>query len=139
MSPQGQLILHVVAHQRVILVSTPLLTTKLYTPPPRSNLVSLKISSRFSPMKVKGGSARCTKCGACEKMCPMDIRITDYIMNEKRILLTEYSLCQTCIRICAKDALKLSFGFDVGGKELLQERTQLAKNVGAQLKDVVQN
>ena len=90
-------------------------------------------------MKVKGDSARCTECGACEKMCPMDIRITDYIMNEKRILSTECSLCQTCISICAKDALKLSFGFDVGGKELLQERTQLTKNVGAQLKDVVQN
>jgi hypothetical protein len=29
-------------------------------------------------------------------------------------------LCQTCITVCTQDALKLSFGFDLGGKELLR-------------------
>jgi len=38
------------------------------------------------------------------------------------VLSTERSLCQTCVTVCAKDALKLSFGFDVGGKDLLRER-----------------
>jgi hypothetical protein len=39
-----------------------------------------------------------------------------------RVLSTECSLCQTCISVCAKDALRLSFAVDVGGKELLREK-----------------
>jgi ferredoxin len=54
----------------------------------------------------------------------MDIRISDYILNNQRVLSTECSLCQTCITVCAPDALKLSFGFDLGGRELLREREQ---------------
>jgi ferredoxin-type protein NapH len=48
------------------------------------------------------------------------VRISDYILNNERVLSTECSLCQTCITVCAKDALKLSFGFDLGGKDLLR-------------------
>ena len=55
-------------------------------------------------------------------MCPMDIRIVDYIKHGERVLSTECSLCQTCITVCAQDTLKLSFGFDLGGKEWLRER-----------------
>ena len=29
------------------------------------------------------------------------------------------------VTVCAKDALKLSFGFDLGGKDLLREREQV--------------
>jgi ferredoxin len=52
----------------------------------------------------------------------MDIRISDYVLNHQRVLSTECSLCQTCITVCSQDALKLSFGFDMGGKELLREQ-----------------
>jgi len=52
----------------------------------------------------------------------MDVRIPDYILNGKRVLSTECSLCQTCITVCARDALKLSFGFDLGGQDLLRQR-----------------
>jgi polyferredoxin len=86
--------------------------------------VFLKATSRFSLLKIEGDMEKCNECGACVKMCPMDIRIPDYIMHGQRVLSTECSLCQTCITVCARDALKLSFGFDLGGKELLRERTQ---------------
>jgi ferredoxin len=52
----------------------------------------------------------------------MDVRVPDYILKGQRVLSTECSLCQTCITICPKDALKLSFGFDLGGKDLLRQR-----------------
>jgi ferredoxin-type protein NapH len=84
--------------------------------------VPLKVTSRFSLMKISGEDAKCNDCGACVKMCPMDIRIPDYIHNNERVLSTECSLCQTCITVCAPEALKLSFGFDMGGKELFRER-----------------
>jgi len=95
--------------------------------------VPLKITSRFSIIKIGQSTAECNDCDACEKLCPMDVRISDYILNGQRILSTECSLCQTCITVCAQDALKLSFGFDLGGKDLLRERTpkQSAKVVAA--------
>ncbi|MCX6030708.1 MAG: 4Fe-4S binding protein [Chloroflexi bacterium] len=84
--------------------------------------VPLKLTSRFALLKIKGDAAKCTACHACEKQCPMDIRISDYTAAGTRVLSTECSLCQTCITVCPKDALKLSFGFDLSGKDLLRER-----------------
>jgi hypothetical protein len=52
----------------------------------------------------------------------MDIRIPEYVRDNQRVLSTECSLCQTCITVCAKETLSLSFGLDVGGHELLRER-----------------
>ena len=84
--------------------------------------VPLKITSRFSIIKIGGEAGRCNDCGACVKICPMDIQVPGYILNHTRVLSTECSLCQTCITVCAPGALRLSFGLDVGGKELLRER-----------------
>lgn len=84
--------------------------------------VPLKLTTRFSLLKVKGDAALCNSCDACVKLCPMDIRIPDYILSGERVLSTECSLCQTCISVCPHDALKLSFALDVGGKERLQGR-----------------
>ena len=89
--------------------------------------VPLKVTSRFSLIKIGQGAGDCNDCDACEKMCPMDIRISDYILNGQRVLSTECTLCQTCITVCSQDALKLSFGFDMGGKELLHELPVVSK------------
>ena len=90
--------------------------------------VPLKITSRFSLLKIGGEAGKCNGCGACTKSCPMDIRVNEYVTNGERVLSTECSLCQTCITVCTQDALKLSFGFDLGGKELLRERGRAAQN-----------
>lgn len=84
--------------------------------------VPLKLTTRFSIIKIGQGAGQCNDCDACEKMCPMDVRISDYILNGQRVLSTECSLCQTCITVCAQNALKLSFAFDLGGKDLLRLR-----------------
>lgn len=86
--------------------------------------VPLKMTSRFSLLKIGQGTGHCNDCGACEKMCPMDVRISDYILNGQRVLSTECSLCQTCITVCAQDALKLTFGFDISKQDLLSERVR---------------
>ena len=85
--------------------------------------VPLKLTTRFSVIKSGQGSGTCNDCDACEQTCPMDIRISDYVLRGQRVLSTECSLCQTCVTVCAQDALKLSFGFDLGGKDLLRQRT----------------
>jgi ferredoxin-type protein NapH len=84
--------------------------------------VPLKITSRFSLLKIGSTDKECNDCGACVKMCPMDVLIPEYSLNGERVLSTECSLCQTCITVCAREALKLSLGFDLGGKDLQRER-----------------
>lgn len=86
--------------------------------------VPLKITSRFALLKISGEAEKCNNCKACEKMCPMNVRVPEYILDHKRVLSTECSLCQTCITVCPRDALKMSFGFDLGGLDLLRERKQ---------------
>jgi ferredoxin-type protein NapH len=81
--------------------------------------VLLKTGSRFALLKIAGIPQRCDRCNVCVERCPMNIRIPDYILNGKRVLSTECTLCQTCINICPQAALKLSVGCDRGGEELL--------------------
>ena len=84
--------------------------------------VFLKATSRLSLLKIEAEREKCTECGACVTICPMDIQLLDYIRSGQRILSTECMLCQTCITVCAEDALKVSFGLDLGGKERLRVR-----------------
>jgi polyferredoxin len=86
--------------------------------------VPLKLMSRFALLKVKGDPEKCNERQECVKVCPMDIRITDYIKRGERVLSTECILCQACINVCPDDALRLSFGLDRGGNEQLRERTR---------------
>ena len=78
-----------------------------------------KFPSRFSMLKVEGAAEKCTACEACDKMCPMDIQISQYTQSGQRVLSTECILCNECVDVCAHDALKISFGFDFGNRELL--------------------
>ncbi len=81
--------------------------------------VLLKTGSRFALVKIAGEASRCDRCNACQELCPMNIRVQDYILNGERVLSTECTLCQTCINVCPHDVLRLSVGLDVGGKELI--------------------
>jgi ferredoxin-type protein NapH len=86
--------------------------------------VPLKLTSRFALLKVAGDHLdRCDHDEACVKVCPMDVRVVDYIMSGERVLSTECILCQECITVCDQGVLKLSFGLDMGGKDLLVERS----------------
>lgn len=71
-----------------------------------------KIPARFALLKIAGNAEKCTDCGACNKMCPMDINISGYIQKGQRVLSSECIMCQECINVCAKDALFTNFGVD---------------------------
>ncbi len=81
----------------------------------------LKIGSRLALLKVKGNPVKCNVCGVCEEVCPMDIRIRDFIIAGTRVLSTECIFCQSCVRACPQDALRVTIGIDVGGYEFLHE------------------
>jgi ferredoxin-type protein NapH len=79
--------------------------------------VPLRATSRFSLVKIDGTDEYCGDCEACVEMCPMNIRIKDYLHQGTRILSSECIMCLSCVHICPHDALKLSVGLDVGGRE----------------------
>ena len=82
----------------------------------------LKVTSRFSLLKIEGDREKCTQCGACNKTCPMDINIMAYINNAERVLSTECIFCLTCTTACPEGILEDTLKWDVGGKEYLQRR-----------------
>jgi len=78
-----------------------------------------KITSRIAMFKIVGDAEKCTDCKACNKMCPMDIRVSEYVLSKQRVLSTECILCFECINVCVPGALNTSIGFGFGNRELL--------------------
>ncbi|MFH0870071.1 MAG: 4Fe-4S dicluster domain-containing protein [archaeon] len=79
----------------------------------------LKITSRFSLIKMKIDKDKCVDCGTCEKVCPMDIKLLNYKKRNQRILSTECILCGNCKNSCPKQAINGATGCDVSFKEEL--------------------
>jgi ferredoxin-type protein NapH len=81
--------------------------------------VFMKVTSRFSLFKIKVNNDSCIRCGLCEKICPMDIRILEYAKENKRVLSTECILCSECSSACPKSSISVTCGFDAGTQEYL--------------------
>jgi len=84
--------------------------------------VILKVASRFALLKIEGKKEECKQCGACNKACPMDINIMEYVGNGQRVLSTECIFCMTCTTVCPDGILNDSFKMDIGGKEHILRR-----------------
>lgn len=81
--------------------------------------VFMKTTSRASIIKININTKKCTKCGACERGCPMNIKLLSYAKENKRILSSECIFCMNCAAVCPADAVEISRGLDFGSKELL--------------------
>jgi polyferredoxin len=87
----------------------------------------LKTGTRPSLIKIDARRDACDECGRCDRVCPMDIEISQYVKQGSRILSTECILCSTCVDVCPTDALFWSVKRDLGGKEYLREREHTPK------------
>ncbi len=84
--------------------------------------VILKLTSRFSFLKIAEDKKTCTKWGKCTKNCPMNIDIMEYVKQDKRVLSTECIFCLTCTTACLENILDSTFRLDIGGQELFTRR-----------------
>lgn len=83
-----------------------------------------KIGSRFSLLKIEITQSKCVECFACERVCPMDIKLLDYMYAGKRVLSTECISCTACIHVCPTNAIDYTAGFDAGLAEYLRYRDE---------------
>ena len=67
--------------------------------------VFLKPASYFSLLRIKVDKEKCVDCGKCEKICSMDVKLTDNRRSRK--YGTECILCLECVNQCPKKAVKL--------------------------------
>jgi len=81
--------------------------------------VILGQTSRLSILKMTATGPLCNACGACSKVCPMDIDVAHFAALGKRIESGQCILCQRCAHACPTEALRLSAGFDIAGRSPL--------------------
>lgn len=67
--------------------------------------VFLKPMSHYALLRVRVDQEACTHCGACQKVCPMDVDMTSNARN--RANATECILCSQCVDTCPQNALRL--------------------------------
>lgn len=66
--------------------------------------VFLKPMSYSSAIRIKCDKDKCISCGKCEKVCPMNVEVTNN--SRKRHNGTECILCMECVKACPKKALQ---------------------------------
>ena len=67
--------------------------------------VFLKPASYFARMRVRVDKDKCVSCGACKRVCPMEVDMTDN--SRRRRNGTECILCMKCVDQCPTKALRL--------------------------------
>ncbi len=70
----------------------------------------LRWTSRRALLHVSARPEACTDCGACTRVCPMDIPVAARATLGIRIGNGDCILCQRCVQSCAAGALRTRFG-----------------------------
>jgi polyferredoxin len=76
------------------------------------NLPVLRLTSRVSLLKMAADKDLCDDCGACSRVCPMDIDVRAFAATGKRVVTGECILCQRCAHVCPRGALSATVKFD---------------------------
>ena len=59
--------------------------------------------SKYALLRVTCDEEKCVSCGACKRVCPMDVDVTDN--SRSRENATECILCMECVKACPMGAL----------------------------------
>ena len=62
-------------------------------------------SSKLSLINIKPTGNECIECGACNKICPMDIDVMSYVKDNRKISHSECILCSDCQAVCPVNAI----------------------------------
>ena len=65
----------------------------------------MKPTTSLSIIKIKPKQGECIECGACNKICPMDVDVMSFVKIKKPITDTECILCTDCKIVCPANAI----------------------------------
>jgi polyferredoxin len=66
----------------------------------------MKPQSTLALIRRQPTGNKCIECGVCNRNCPMDVNVMDYIRSGKSITSSECIQCCACINICNEQAIK---------------------------------
>jgi polyferredoxin len=78
------------------------------------NAAILRVSSRFSLLKMSAHRRLCNACGACSQVCPMDIDVAKSAALGRPVASGDCILCQRCAHACPTGALGLAVRLEMG-------------------------
>ena len=68
----------------------------------------LGLCNRFSFLSLRKEGKRCTKCGVCQRSCPVQVTEVYEEKKKEKIASSDCTLCFRCVEMCPeKDALKV--------------------------------
>jgi polyferredoxin len=68
----------------------------------------LGLFNRFSFLSLRKEGKRCTKCGVCQRSCPVQVTEVYEEKKKEKIASSDCTLCFRCVEMCPeKDALKV--------------------------------
>ena len=70
----------------------------------------LRWTSRPALLRVAADPAACDGCGACSRVCPMEVDVAGAAAGARRIGSGDCILCQRCVQACTRGALRLRWG-----------------------------
>jgi ferredoxin len=73
--------------------------------------VILGLTGRLAILKMTANRQLCNACGACTRVCPMDIDVAHFAEQGRRVASGQCILCQSCAHACPTGALRLAPGF----------------------------
>jgi polyferredoxin len=65
----------------------------------------MKVPSSIGVIRKRPSAEKCTECGACNKVCPMDVDVMGYISRRRNVHSTECILCDQCRNVCPVQAI----------------------------------
>jgi polyferredoxin len=80
----------------------------------------LRWTSRPALLRVAARADACDACGACTRVCPMDIEVAALAAAGRPVVSGECVLCQRCVQACPSGALRLAFGPSPRGRPHLE-------------------
>jgi len=70
--------------------------------------VILGLTSRLSLFKMTPDSQLCNACGACSRVCPMDVDVARFAAAGLRVQSGQCIICQRCAHACPTGALRFA-------------------------------